>query len=239
MLLVVQKNHDPESWLVALNNQSPRNTQKVPAASLSLLLNHTSLAGVKLLKELIPGNEEKNEKEIKLNSCLQRTPAACDWFPCNLHLSPWNFFIRFLAQGHRDTWCCSCLECGQEKNKTKHFLIYPWSPRRPRWVFWGKTRERFSFPRPGGKAQAIVHCQPRRKVSLLATRLGMTSRLTEKDPDAGKDWRQEEKKATEDEVVGWHHQLNGHEFEQSLGDSEGQRILACYSPRDCKESDVT
>ena len=117
MLLVVQKNHDPESWLVALNNQSPRNTQKVPAASLSLLLNHTSLAGVKLLKELIPGNEEKNEKEIKLNSCLQRTPAACDWFPCNLHLSPWNFFIRFLAQGHRDTWCCSCLECGQEKKK--------------------------------------------------------------------------------------------------------------------------
>lgn len=117
MLLVVQKNHDPESWLVALNNQSPRNTQKVPAASLSLLLNHTSLAGVKLLKELIPGNEEKNEKEIKLNSCLQRTPAACDWFPCNLHLSPWNFFIRFLAQGHRDMWCCSCLECGQEKKK--------------------------------------------------------------------------------------------------------------------------
>ena len=117
MLLVVQKNHDPESWLVALNNQSPRNTQKVPAASLSLLLNHTSLAGVKLLKELIPGNEEKTEKEITLNSCLRRTPAACDWFPCNLHLSPWNFFIRFLAQGHRDTWCCSCLECGQEKKK--------------------------------------------------------------------------------------------------------------------------
>ena len=78
MLLVFQKNHDPESWLVALNHQSPRNTQKVPAASLSLPLNHTSLAGVKLLKELIPGNEEKNEKEIKLNSCLQRTPAARD-----------------------------------------------------------------------------------------------------------------------------------------------------------------
>ena len=40
-------------------------------------------------------------------------------------------------------------------------------------------------------------------------------------------------------MVGWHHQLNGHEFEQTLGDSEGQGSLACCSPRDCKESDMT
>ena len=44
---------------------------------------------------------------------------------------------------------------------------------------------------------------------------------------------------TEYEMVGWHHRLNGHEFEQSLGDSEGQGSLACYSPRDHKESDIT
>ena len=43
-----------------------------------------------------------------------------------------------------------------------------------------------------------------------------------KDPDAGKGWRQEEKGMTEDEMVGWHHQLDGHEFEQTSGDSEGQ-----------------
>ena len=43
----------------------------------------------------------------------------------------------------------------------------------------------------------------------------------------------------EDEMVGWHHQLNGHEFEQALGDSEGQGSLECYSPRGCKESDMT
>ena len=47
-----------------------------------------------------------------------------------------------------------------------------------------------------------------------------------KDPDAGKDWGQEEKGTTEDEMVGWHHQLNGHEFEQTPGDSEGQGSLA-------------
>ena len=44
---------------------------------------------------------------------------------------------------------------------------------------------------------------------------------------------------TEDEMVGWHHQLNGHEFEQTLGDGEGQGSLACCSPWDCKELDMT
>ena len=44
---------------------------------------------------------------------------------------------------------------------------------------------------------------------------------------------------TEDEIVGWHHQLNGHEFEQALGDDEGQGSLAGCSPRGCKELDMT
>ena len=63
--------------------------------------------------------------------------------------------------------------------------------------------------------------------------------LTGKDPDAGKDWRQEEKGMTEDGMVGWHHQLNGHEFEQAPGVSDGQGSLACYSPWGHKESDMT
>ena len=58
----------------------------------------------------------------------------------------------------------------------------------------------------------------------------MKSQLIVKDPDAGKDQGQEEKGVTEDEMVGWHHQLNGHEFEQIQGDGEGQGSLACYSP---------
>ena len=65
------------------------------------------------------------------------------------------------------------------------------------------------------------------------------SQLIGKDPDAGIDWRQEEKRATEDEIVGWHHQLNGHKFEQTLGDSEEQGSLACCSPWGCKELDMT
>ena len=51
--------------------------------------------------------------------------------------------------------------------------------------------------------------------------------LVGKDPDAGKDWRQKEKGITEDEMVGWHHRLNGHEFEQNLGVGDGQGSLAC------------
>ena len=54
--------------------------------------------------------------------------------------------------------------------------------------------------------------------------------LLGKDPDAGKDWRQEEKGMTEDEMIGWHHWLNGYEFEQTQGDSEGQGSLACFNP---------
>ena len=57
-----------------------------------------------------------------------------------------------------------------------------------------------------------------------------------KDPDTGKDWGQEEKGMTEDEMVGWHHWLNAHEFEQTLGDGEGQGSLACSRPWVGKES---
>ena len=64
------------------------------------------------------------------------------------------------------------------------------------------------------------------------------SRLTGNDPDAGKDWGQEEKGTTEDEMVGWHHRFNGHELEQTPGDSEGQGSLMCYSPWGHKELDM-
>ena len=60
-----------------------------------------------------------------------------------------------------------------------------------------------------------------------------------KDPDDGKDWSQEEKGMTEDEMVGWHHWLNGHEFEYTLGVGDRQWGLECCSPRGHKESDTT
>ena len=73
----------------------------------------------------------------------------------------------------------------------------------------------------------------------------MKSQLTGKDPEAGKDLDagndggQEEKEVTENEMVGWHHRLNGQEFEKTPEDSDGQGSLACCSSWSCKESDTT
>ena len=85
----------------------------------------------------------------------------------------------------------------------------------PSWIFIGRTETPILWP-------------PDAKNWLLG-----------KDLDAGKDWRQEEKGITEDEMAGWHHPLNEHEFEQALGVGDGQGSLVCCSPWGCKESDTT
>ena len=74
---------------------------------------------------------------------------------------------------------------------------------------------------------------------MLKRKLQYFGHLMQRDPVAGKDRRQKEKRAAEDEMVGWHHRLNGHEFEQTLGDSEGQESLVCCSSWGCKDSDMT
>ena len=87
--------------------------------------------------------------------------------------------------------------------------IRPYPKRNQPWMFIGRT-----------DAEAPILWPPDAKSQLIG-----------KDPDAGKDWRQEEKGTTEDEMVGWHHRLNGHEFEQAPGVGEGQGSLAYCSPR--------
>ena len=87
------------------------------------------------------------------------------------------------------------------------------------WIFCGRTY---------AEVKALILWPPDAK-----------SWLIRKDPDAGKDWRQEEKGMTEDEMVGWHHRLNEHEFEQAPGNGEEQGSLACCSPWGHKESDTT
>ena len=74
-----------------------------------------------------------------------------------------------------------------------------------------------------GSLSGILYCL----VSLSCNNL---SQLTGKAPGAGKNWRQKEKRASEDEMVGWHHWFNGHDFEQTLGDGEGQGSQVCCSP---------
>ena len=87
------------------------------------------------------------------------------------------------------------------------------------WIFIGRT---------DAEAEAPVLGPPDAKSWLIG-----------KDPEAGKDWGQQEKGTTEDEMVGWHHQLNGHKFEQALGASDRQGSLTFYSPWGRKQLDMT
>ena len=87
------------------------------------------------------------------------------------------------------------------------------------WIFIGRT---------GAEAETPILWPPDAKNWLIG-----------KDPDAWKCWSQEEKEVTEDEVVGWYHWLNGHDFEQILGDSKGQGSLACCSPWGQREWNMT
>ena len=98
--------------------------------------------------------------------------------------------------------------------------IKPVSPKGNQpWIFTGRT---------DAESEAPILWPPDAKKQVIG-----------KDPDAGKDWRLEEKQARENKMVRWHHWLNRHEFEQTLGDSEGQGSLACCSPWALKESDTT
>ena len=90
------------------------------------------------------------------------------------------------------------------------------------WVFIART---------DAEAEALILCPPAGKT--------IQCQLIGNNPEVGKYWGQEEKGVTEDETVGWHHRLGGHELEQTPGDSKGQGILACCSPWDHTKSDTT
>ena len=103
------------------------------------------------------------------------------------------------------------LECFLDSKETKPVNSKGNQP----WIFIGKT---------DAEAEAPILWLP-----------DVKSWLFGKDPGTRKDWEQEEKGTTEDEMVGWYHWLNGHQFEQIPEYSEGCGSLACCSPRGCKE----
>ena len=114
-----------------------------------------------------------------------------------------------------ELWCWKTLESPLESKEIKS--VYPKGNHS--WIFIGRTDV---------EAEAPLLWPPDAK-----------SWLTGKDPDGGKDWRQEEKGMTEDEMVGWNHWLSGYEFKQALGAGDGQGSLMCYCLWGCKESDRT
>ena len=136
--------------------------------------------------------------------------------------------VRMRELNHKEGWAPKnwCFQTvGLEKTLESPLDSKEIKPVNPKgsqpWIFTGRTEA-------DAESEAPILWSP-----------DVKSRLIGKDPDAGKDWRQKEKGETEDEMVGWHHWLNGHEFEQTLGDGEGQGSLACCSPWGCKDSDMT
>ena len=147
-----------------------------------------------------------------------------------LFILHWSTF----SSGHVWMWELDC-----EEN---------WAPKN--WCFWTVVLEKTLESPLGCKEIKLVNC----KGNLSWIFIGRTDAEAEasvlwspnsknwligKDPDDGKDWRQEGKEMTEDEMVGWHHQLDGHEFEQTPGIRDGQGGLMCCSPWGRKELDMT
>ena len=132
-----------------------------------------------------------------------------------------------------ESWTIKKVECRRtnvfELWCWRRLLRAPWVARRSNQSFVKEISQSWIFiGRTDAKAEVPILWPPDVKNCLLW-----------KDPDAGKDWRQVDKGMTEDEVVGWHQQFYGHEFEQALGDGEGQGSLAWCSLWGCKESDMT
>ena len=114
---------------------------------------------------------------------------------------------------YKESWTLKnwCFWTALEKTPECPLEIQPVNPKGDQsWVFTGRADT---------EAETLILQPP-----------DVTSQLIREDRDAGKDWRQEDKETTEDRMVGWHHQLDRHEFEQALGDGEGQESLACCSP---------
>ena len=115
------------------------------------------------------------------------------------------------------------LKCGAGEESLESLRLKEIQPLNPKgnqcWIFIGRT---------DAEAEAPILWPP-----------DVKSWLTEKGPAAGKDWGQEEKGTTEDEMAGWHHGLDGCESEWTLGDGDGQGGLACCSSWGCKELDTT
>ena len=122
-----------------------------------------------------------------------------------------------------------------ELQRIDAFVLWCW--RRLLRVPWTARRSNQSILKETSPEYSLEELMLKLKLQYLRPSDG--KKWLKKDPDARKDWMQEEKGMTEDEMVGWHHWLDGHEFEQAPGVGDGQRSLVCYSPWGHKGLDTT
>ena len=162
---------------------------------------------------------------INLDSVLKSRDIT---LPTKAHLV--NAMVFPVVMYGCESWTITKAECQRidafELWCWRRFLRVPWTARRSNQSILKEISPEYSLERHAEAESPILW--PR----------DVKNWLIWKDPDAGKDWRQEEKWTTEDEMVRWHHRLNGYEFEQALGVGDGQGNLACCSPWGHKESDT-
>ena len=164
------------------------------------------------------------------------------WFELTVILKYWywesNFFFFLLT----NVWLV----------KVSHVLMWEldykksWTPKN--WCFWTVVLEK-SLESPckeiqpvnlkGNQSWIFIGRTDAEAETPVLWPPDVKNWLLGEDPDAGKDWRQEEKRKTGDEMFGWHHRLDGHEFEEDPGVGDGQESLVSCRPWGCKESDTT
>ena len=164
-------------------------------------------------------NKPKQHIKKQRHYFTDKGPSSQSYGFTSSHVRVWE--LDYKESWVLKNWCFWTVVLGKTlKSPLDSKEIKPVNPKgnQPR-IFIGRT---------DAKAEAPILWQP-----------DVKSQLIGKDLDAGKYWRQVEKWSTEHEMVGWHHQLNGHEFEQTPGNGEGQGNLACCSPWGHKESGMT
>ena len=181
-------------------------------------------AWLDLLPEPRSNSRRKKGKRRKGHSCKECSES----YSCHVH----SFF-------NGSELSLMALPCLQEGLGNVVFAGREWWTNsfnyRPCNAIWGSP-SRLSIMRCYTSHKWLIDC------NFLTPVLGILqvkNWLIGKDLDSGTDWRQEEKGTTEDEMVGWRHQLNGHEFEQAPGVGDRQGGLACCSPWGCKELYMT
>ena len=151
-----------------------------------------------------PGQQIKKQK----HHFTDKGPYGQNYCFSSSHVPMWE--LDHVEVWVPKNWCFWTVVLENSFESPLDSKIKPVNPRGNQpWIFIGRTDD---------EADALILWPPDTR-----------SWFTRKYPDAGKDWGQPEKGVTEDEMVGWHHQLNGHESEQTLGGSRGQRSLVCCS----------
>ena len=136
-------------------------------------------------------------------------------------------------------WSCMDVRVGpQIKLGAKELMLLNCGVGEDSWVPWTARRSNQSILKEINPEYSLEGLMVGAEAPILWLP-DVNSQLIGKDSDAGRDWGQEEKGTTEDEMAGWHHRLNGREFEWTLGVGDGQGGLACCDSWGQKESDTT